>query len=380
MTVNVKDFGALGNGVANDTAAIQAAINSLAAKGGGTVFFPEGTYNVNTLNLNVRGVKLQGSGWLGTRITGMVQGTKVINITADFCGIDSLQVSFYGHTPDGIGSIGVYSNANNCTFTNFRIYNTAVGIYLDKSTIAIMNDFYIETFSQAGIFMDHWIDVYATNFVIQASVGSQFGKLACIYVTNGCDALLMSNADILSGRHALQCEGASVGMNYSAFTNICFDSSLQETVRLDRSRMNKFTNCWFSGGRAGAGFEGMTIANSQDTRFVNCDFANNGGHGATVKDTNVNTRFTDCVFDSNSYTGGPGYYHGLSIWPNAKTFFVTGCTFKNGSFAGQQGFGLLVNAGASDKYILRDNLFIGNTIVGLSDGGTGTTKVVTGNM
>lgn len=41
--INVKDYGALGNGVANDTAAIQAAID-VAGVSGGTVFFPPGTY------------------------------------------------------------------------------------------------------------------------------------------------------------------------------------------------------------------------------------------------------------------------------------------------------------------------------------------------
>jgi len=46
-TVNVKDFGAIGNGVANDTAALQAAINFASTNGGGTVFFPFGTYLVS---------------------------------------------------------------------------------------------------------------------------------------------------------------------------------------------------------------------------------------------------------------------------------------------------------------------------------------------
>lgn len=41
--VNVRDFGAVGDGVANDTAAIQAAIDSLSATGG-TIYFPQGTY------------------------------------------------------------------------------------------------------------------------------------------------------------------------------------------------------------------------------------------------------------------------------------------------------------------------------------------------
>jgi len=46
--VNVKDFGALGNGVANDRAAIQLAINKANASGGGIIFFPRGEYLVST--------------------------------------------------------------------------------------------------------------------------------------------------------------------------------------------------------------------------------------------------------------------------------------------------------------------------------------------
>ncbi len=49
-SVNVTDFGAVGNGTANDTAAIQAAIDSLTS--GGTVYFPKGTYTVTGLRID----------------------------------------------------------------------------------------------------------------------------------------------------------------------------------------------------------------------------------------------------------------------------------------------------------------------------------------
>ncbi len=43
---NVKDYGAKGDGVANDTSAIQAAVNAAHAAGGGQVYIPAGTYIV----------------------------------------------------------------------------------------------------------------------------------------------------------------------------------------------------------------------------------------------------------------------------------------------------------------------------------------------
>ena len=65
--VSVKDFGAVGDGTTNDTAAIQAAINSLPTNGG-TVFIPAGTYLVGTLDMpnNPKVVNLIGAGMFST--------------------------------------------------------------------------------------------------------------------------------------------------------------------------------------------------------------------------------------------------------------------------------------------------------------------------
>lgn len=52
--VNVKNFGAIGNGVMNATAAIQAAVDALPANGG-TVIVPDGTYMIDaTKGINLR--------------------------------------------------------------------------------------------------------------------------------------------------------------------------------------------------------------------------------------------------------------------------------------------------------------------------------------
>ncbi len=61
MSVNVKDFGAIGDGVADDTAAIQAAIDSLGADGG-VVHVPRGTYKITATLKYDSGVTIQGIG------------------------------------------------------------------------------------------------------------------------------------------------------------------------------------------------------------------------------------------------------------------------------------------------------------------------------
>jgi hypothetical protein len=66
---NVKDYGATGNGVTDDTAAFQAALNAAGNANGGVVYAPSATYNIAS-NLNIpAAVTLEGDwkipvGWL----------------------------------------------------------------------------------------------------------------------------------------------------------------------------------------------------------------------------------------------------------------------------------------------------------------------------
>src|SRR5712692_5229707 len=61
--VNVKDFGAKGDGSANDAGAFAAAISAL-GRGGGTILVPCGTYGLESpLTVSQAGVVIRGLGY-----------------------------------------------------------------------------------------------------------------------------------------------------------------------------------------------------------------------------------------------------------------------------------------------------------------------------
>src|ERR1017187_7652364 len=72
---NVKSYGAVGNGIADDATAITAAATA-AAVNGGTVYFPQGTYNSSTEQDFTWNVSLKGDGWKISNIqfTGATNG------------------------------------------------------------------------------------------------------------------------------------------------------------------------------------------------------------------------------------------------------------------------------------------------------------------
>nr|ADG44968.1 A-IntN [Expression vector pEBDuet23A] len=81
MDYNVKDFGALGDGVSDDRASIQAAIDAAYAAGGGTVYLPAGEYRVSAAGepgdgclMLKDGVYLAGAG-MGETVIKLIDGS-----------------------------------------------------------------------------------------------------------------------------------------------------------------------------------------------------------------------------------------------------------------------------------------------------------------
>jgi hypothetical protein len=67
--VSVKDFGAVGDGVTDDTAAIQAAVTYVNGLGGGTVYLPQGNYIITAPISIYSNIRFIGAGGESTKIT-----------------------------------------------------------------------------------------------------------------------------------------------------------------------------------------------------------------------------------------------------------------------------------------------------------------------
>ena len=164
-TVSVKDFGAVGDGVVNDTAAIQAA---LAATGNFILRFPPGTYKINsTITLNASQKSLHGdravldfsgnSGNAAIIVTGTAgippyrqNQTLLSNLELIGPGITnsgSIGILFNSAAEAGashtlIESVNVHAfqtghefrnNAYIINFLNSDVYNCTTGIYMPSS-------------------------------------------------------------------------------------------------------------------------------------------------------------------------------------------------------------------------------------------------------
>jgi hypothetical protein len=101
--VNVKWFGAKGDGVADDTAAIQAAIDYVFTAGGGTVFFPLGTYNTTAplnhkLSVNMEGAGITSSHIKSTHATAIQADATNPSGNCEFFGLKITGTDYAFHT------------------------------------------------------------------------------------------------------------------------------------------------------------------------------------------------------------------------------------------------------------------------------------------
>jgi hypothetical protein len=184
-TVSVKDFGATGDGVTDDTVAIEAAIAYAAtAQGGATgnsVYFPTGTYLISNTIILPNRVGLQGANgrgvvikphptfadpymfhanngiiaMFGSWIRDMFIDTRGFNMTAviwtqawqETCGMERVTIIFDGTTQYGVLYTDGYGGASYCKFSDCEIFSetTAVnGAGVLISQVSVVGGFVFE--------------------------------------------------------------------------------------------------------------------------------------------------------------------------------------------------------------------------------------------
>src|SRR6266581_3744745 len=154
LFVNVKDYGATGDGTTDDATAIQNAINALPS-GGGIVYIPTGTYKLTAALTITTDVFLRGAGASAT-ILNQTSTTAhgIYALTARRMSFEDFQLNGPGK---GTGSgTGIYldttgSAVAQCQFSNVMIQQFGVdGIYLNTPIATVLSNVRSQNHGQHG--------------------------------------------------------------------------------------------------------------------------------------------------------------------------------------------------------------------------------------
>lgn len=136
---NVKAYGAVGNGIADDTSAINAAVAAAQLNGGGVVYFPFGNYLISSIiNITSSYVGLLG---VGKNMSKLVMGTAGMSAvsfsgtpgsTLANCFMIGLSAFQYNLTAAGIGVTLYYTAV--CVLQDIQVSGFLQGFFVQRAT------------------------------------------------------------------------------------------------------------------------------------------------------------------------------------------------------------------------------------------------------
>jgi hypothetical protein len=178
VTVDVKAYGALGDGVTNDTAAFKAALASLTAAGGGVCLVPKGTYIISASGITAPFIPAVSS---GVHLVGVGRGASILKVNGmptshllqcdgDNWSVEDLTFDMQDYFPRPLLS------AITCKGANWRVANCAV-IKIGRFGISAFGG---DNWSIEGNYISKTAPVGIENQSINVSVS----KTGTIYATN----------------------------------------------------------------------------------------------------------------------------------------------------------------------------------------------------
>lgn len=379
---NILDFGAVGDGVTDDTAAIQAAINS----GILSVYAPAGTYKVTGTIYITTPITFYGAGRENTifKQISNFDVFKIDNGVGVMKGVAMGGFQIFNDQPRALVTSGSgirMFKSYYGTFEDIEIKNCYIGINSTQSNVT--------TYDGVGVTDFNWVGYYFhggfnfDSYIANCAISGGYSGFASVYMQDMCDELTFYSVIMNTSSYNLYCDATAFGVNlrpeFCRFFACSFDSATTGVFLRHTTDMT-FTACFFSN-RPGNGLQIGTTSTVENTNFIGCTFFNNGGSGAVVGAFAIDTLFDGCNFVGNSTTTlNAG--NGLTIAANTSDFTVTNCAFRNGwGSSGSQNYGLAVLTGNSDRYNIVNNTFGTNGPGGaMFIGGSGTNRTVSGNI
>jgi hypothetical protein len=171
QTVNVIDFGAIGNGVADDTTAIKNAITYLSGIGGGNLLFPVGTFNISLPISITAPISLIGSGdgWRAFTTFSATTGTTIKYVGS----IGATMFTYTNINYGGVGMQNILLSGNNLANIGMILDGVVGGFW---QNIGVLEPVNIGIKLQATIGTTSWNTF--TNIAINC-----LGNSACLYLT-----------------------------------------------------------------------------------------------------------------------------------------------------------------------------------------------------
>lgn len=309
--VDVRSFGAAGDGAHDDGPAIQRALDA-AGPHRQTVLLPGGTYLVGETLKIPEGVSVSGYGATITA-TGAIAVLTVAGPSASVRGL-----TIQGQRTPGQTAIAVAQPEFHAEDISISLVDTGIAVgggfftYWERLTfrnirsVAIDlsggNDHYFN-------FITHDTDVAA----YKAAHSYPEPTVAGVNIT-GAQAVVMSNADFVHAGTGMQIAPDGQQLSWShLFSNIFLDTCGTDGLVISPTTSSGvrvqdvlFSNCWFStsGGR-GVAIEGSTV---HGVMFTGCNAHNNAADGFSVSGAG-HIRFVGCtaVGNNRGNTGASGF-------------------------------------------------------------------------
>ena len=260
--VSVLDFGATGDGVTDDVAAIQAAIDYAASKGGSEVYFPEGVYYLTATHATdtsahlalraAHSVILVGDGPNASVLKPSTTDKTVIGVSvgSDNCGIKSMRLDRDAVAVNGGHGIQFHTAATNPNFYAENVYITKQYHGVHASTARPQGStwvgcfFNLNTADGVNLIMNNEERFYGC--IANQNTGSGF-RVGGAYTTNqpSDGGVYLSDCTAYgNGAQGLWVEGTATYKAFAVFCSGCtFDTNTGDGVRLANSVTSVFTGC-----------------------------------------------------------------------------------------------------------------------------------------